>query len=129
MKMVRDKESPPMIPFVGTIQKRLFRDTGRFGLFSFGYYEFGSENEINRDFCGVYQMRNCSEGRVPCKMRFQISRESKPTPARVARWTKFSEGVLAWQALTDEQKAVYNKKAIGKHRTGFNVYMTKHMLS
>ena len=128
-KLIHIKGGSPIIPFVKTIQKRLNQDTGRFGLFDYGNYEYGAENEIGRDLDGVYQMRNCVEGRIPVKMRFQKTREETPTEARVAGWTKFAAAISAWQALTDEQKAVYNERAKGKSKTGNNIFISEYMLS
>jgi len=128
-KLLKYKGAPRAIPFIKTIRNRLYRDTGRFGLFNYGNYEFGAENEIGRDFDGVYQMRNCVEGKIPVKMRFQLTREETPTAPRVANWNKFAAAVAAWQALTDEQKKVYNDRAKGTNKTGFNLYIKEYMLS
>lgn len=128
-KLLRYKGAPRAIPFIKTIRNRLFRDTGRFGLFQFGDYEFGSLNSLGRDFDGVYQMRHGLDGYIPVKMRFQETREEVATPARVANWNKFKSAVAAWQSLTDEQKKVYNDKAKGTSRTGNNLFIREYMLS
>jgi len=128
-KLLRVKGAAPSVPFVKTIRNRIYHDTGRFGLFNYGNYEFGAENEIGRDLDGVYQMRDCVEGKIPVKMRFQLTREETPTEARVANWTKFAEAVAAWQALTDEQKKVYNDRAKGTSKTGNNIFISEYMLS
>ncbi|OGY41926.1 MAG: hypothetical protein A2Y67_03855 [Candidatus Buchananbacteria bacterium RBG_13_39_9] len=129
MKLVREKGMPPIIPFCGYIAKDLFRDTGRIGLFHFGAYEFGAENEIGRDFDGVYQMRHGRDGRIAVKMRFQKSREEYPTVARVACWNKFAAGMAAWKALTIEQKMVYNEVGKRRKKYGSNLFMKQYMLS
>lgn len=128
-KLIREKGAPPQIPFSGRIQNRVWRDSGRFGLFDYGDYEFGSEGAIGRDWCGVYQMRRCLEGIVPVKMRFQVTREEVATPLRVANWNKFKAAVAAWQALTPEQKAVYNERAKYLPKTGNNIFISEYMLS
>jgi len=128
-KLLRVKGALPIVPFVKTIRNRLYKDTGRFGLFRYGNYEFGAENEIGRDMDGVYQMRHCNEGYIPIKMRFQKTREETPTPARVANWDKFKNAMTEWQALTDEQKAVYNERAKGINKTGHNIFISEYMLS
>ena len=128
-KLIRTKNTPFWPTHTNAIQNKLGSDTGRFGLMHFGVYEFGAENEIGKDAHGVYQMRNCVEGRIPVKMRFQITREQTPTPARVANWSKFADGVSAWQGLTDEQKSVYNDKAKRLLMFGFNLYIREYMLS
>ena len=128
-KLIRTKDTPPFITHTSTIRKRLGKDTGRFGLMHFGIYEYGAQNEIGLAHTGVYQMRKCSEGIIPVKMRFQITREETPTAPRVANWTKFATGVAAWQALTTEQKSVYNERAKSLLMFGFNLFMREYMLS
>lgn len=128
-KLLRIKGAQPAVPFIKTIRNKLNRDTGRYGLFNYGNYEYGAENEIGRDMDGVYQMRNCEEGYIPVKMRFQKTREETPTDARVAVWAKFANAVSGWLALTDEQKAVYNERAKGTNKCGMNIYISEYMLS
>jgi len=128
-KLIRVKGGAPMVPFTKEIRKRLGKDTGRMGLFHYGIYEYGAENEIGRDLDGVYQMRNSIEGRTAVKMRFQKTREETPTEARVAVWNKFANAMSAWQALTDEQKVVYNERAKGIKKTGANIFISEYMLS
>ena len=128
-KLIRVKGALPIVPFIKTIRKRLNKDTGRFGLFHYGNYEYGAENEIGRDMDGVYQMRHCKEGITAVKMRFQKTREETPTAPRVANWNKFRDAMSGWQALTFEQKAVYNNKAKGMNKTGHNIFISEYMLS
>jgi len=127
--LLRYKGAPKTVPRTSTIRNRLGKDTGRFGLFHYGNYEFGSENEIGRDFDGVYQMRHCIEGILPVKMRFQVTREEALSAPRVANWNKFKAAETAWHALTDEQRAVYNIRAKGTTRTGNNLFIREYMLS
>jgi len=129
VKIVKTNSMSGLPSFVSTIRNRLYRDTGRFGLFNFGNYEFGAENAIGRDADGVYQMRPTKNGPVAVKMRFQLTREETPTPARVANWNKFAAGVAAWHLLTDEEKLVYNNKAKGTTKYGFNIFLSEYMLS
>lgn len=49
------------------------------------------------------------------------------TPARLARWQKFRNGVSAWQALTPGEKEIYNRKAEGFNYEGFNFFMSKFL--
>jgi len=128
-KLIRTKNTPFWITHSNAIRKKIGSDTGRFGLMHFGVYEFGAENEIGKDVTGVYQMRKCVEGPRPVKMRFQITREETPTPARVANWNKFRDAMSAWQDLTDEQKSVYNNRAKLLLMFGFNLYIREYMLS
>jgi hypothetical protein len=40
-----------------------------------------------------------------------------------------TDGVLAWQGLTPEQKAFYNIKAKGKGMSGYNLFLREYLLS
>jgi len=49
------------------------------------------------------------------------------TDAQQARREKFAAAVAAWQSLTPEQKEVYNKKAMRKNMSGYNLYLSEYM--
>ena len=51
------------------------------------------------------------------------------TPARLARWKKFRNGVLAWQALSPVQKGTWNKLGDMFNYEGFNRFMSKFLKS
>ncbi|MFA5360330.1 MAG: hypothetical protein WC349_05275 [Patescibacteria group bacterium] len=128
-KLIRTKDAPPMIPFVSRICKKLGNDTGRFGLFHIGNYEYGSENEIGFDFHGVYKMQHCKEGYIPVKTKFRVTNKKTITPAYIASQNKFAGAIPAWRALTAEQKAVYNNRAKRKLMYGYNLFIKEYMLS
>lgn len=128
-KLIRTKDSPPIIPFVGRITKKLGNDTGRIGTFHAGNYQYGSDNEIGFDLHGVYQTRKCIEGKIPVKMRFRKNYKRTYTPALIAHFAKFKSGSIAWKALTDEQRAVYNEKAKIKKVYGYNLFIKEFMKS
>lgn len=126
-KLIRTKEAGPIIPFCKMIKKKLGNDTGRFGHFHLGVYEYGSENELGLDFHGIYQMRACKEGQVPVKMRFRVSNRKTITSAYIASQNKFAGAIPAWRALTDEQRAVYNIRAKKKLMYGYNLFIREYM--
>ena len=128
-KLIRTKDAPPIIPFCKRITKKLGNDTGRFGLFHFGAFEYGSENEIGLDFHGVYQMRHCIEGYIPVKTRFRVTNRKTLTPAIIASQNKFAGAPAAWRALTDSQRVVYNTRAKRKLMYGYNLFIREYMLS
>jgi hypothetical protein len=49
------------------------------------------------------------------------------TPAQLAVWQKFRAGVLAWQALTAEEKKNWNEKAYRIKIEGYNLFMSKYL--
>jgi hypothetical protein len=129
MLINRVKGCPPwMNQFIGA-KKKIGWDTGRFGLFRFGVYEFGAENEIGLDAFGVYQQRMTKKGYRTVKMRFQITREEVRTDNRKANWAKYVEALHGWRDLTAEQKELYNTRVKGLPMNGRNLYVKEYMLS
>ncbi len=110
-------------------RKKLGWDTGRFGLFNYGNYEFGAENEIGLDLFGVYQRRMTKKGYQTVKMRFQLTREEIVTIPRRANWDKYAAALGAWADLTDEQKEVYNIRVKNLPMNGRNLFVKEYMLS
>jgi len=55
-----------------------------------------------------------------------LSSKQTHGPAREAWKEEYKQGVLAWHALTDEQKAYWNGLVVG-YETGFNLFMEAYM--
>ena len=104
-------------------RKRLGHPT-YYGRGTYGVTHYGVRNERY----GIYQQRHCSDGLRTVKMRFYWPHYSQ-SEAIVASRNKFAAAIAAWQLLTTEQKAVYNRRAIGKHKSGYNIYISEYMKS
>lgn len=121
-------------PWAITVRKKfgraVYEENGSiYGTNSYGVHEYGrGESKPETEYHGVYQMRRCKEGYIPVQMRFY-----KPTNPRTAlqqsNRDKIRAGVIAWQALTNEQKLVYNKSAQGQQLTGYNLFIKNFLLS
>lgn len=75
------------------------------------------------DVNGIYQRRTTKlRGRRSIKMVF-YSPTNPRTPAQQANRQRMVQGVPAWLALTDEQKAVYNERAKKLPFSGYNLFM------
>jgi len=94
-----------------------------------GWSKLGDDCEI----MAVYQRRQkrgnywtktnkIKNGRIHCSMNYSIPHNPK-TLAQIEVRTKFAEAVSNWQALTNNEKSVYNKVAIGSHMAGYNLYI------
>ena len=129
MKILRYKGAPKITSFTNRITGQIGKDTGRFGCFHYGIYEYGSECEIGLDAQGVYQMRWCTEGYIPVKMRFPLTVPEASTPKREATWAKYRAALIAWHALTDEQKMAYNIRTKRTRLNGCNLFVREYMLS
>lgn len=75
---------------------------------------------------GIYQMRRHAGGRTCTRIDFYDYVITHTEPQQTNR-EKFAAGVAAWQALTAEQKIPYNKRAIGKHMSGYNLFISEYM--
>lgn len=95
-----------------------------FGILNFGVSLFADFFELS----GIYQ-------RAGCYGKFKLWRKPyfiPPNPRTIPQQTnrqKIADGILAWRDLTTEQKAFYNEKALGKHMSGYNVFLRQFLLS
>lgn len=79
-------------------------------------------------FAGIYRVRRYNGKVYHEKMDFYPYIITHTDPQNVNRG-KFAEAVSAWQALTAEQKAVYNKRAVGRHLFGYHLFLRECMLA
>lgn len=77
---------------------------------------------------GIYQMRRYPCGRVCVREKF-YEPSDQTQPNKIISQQKFADAVLSWQGLTTEQKNQYNKRAIGKHMSGYNLFLRIYMKS
>ena len=80
----------------------------------------------------VKMMMNYSEnesGKVKYYRKdYCIPKNPQSVPQQAQR-AKITAGVLSWQGLTSEQQSVYNKSAIGKRMSGYNLFLKQYLLS
>ena len=96
----------------------------QYGIRIYGGFLYGE----NLSFEGIYQTRPRPKGRIAVRMKFYVPPE---TSARIAnpRRTTFADGVSAWQALSTVQKEFYRLKSMGKHMSGYNVFLHEYLIS
>jgi hypothetical protein len=51
------------------------------------------------------------------------------TPNQLAWQAIYRAGVAEWKNLTKEQQQIYNRKAYGKHMSGYNVFMKEYLIA
>lgn len=130
------------MPFVGypqqilglKIRKRLGRPN-KCGWAICGWAQCGDTN----DFSGVYQQRRPRKGNglagliIFGKQKNFVQKPAWPSQpasaARDAQQAKFKTALLAWQALTNEQKKFYNTYASRISRRGYDYFMSKTLKS
>ena len=55
--------------------------------------------------------------------------KNRRTETQQTNRQKYADGVLAWQGLTGEQKAVYNEKAKNLEMSGYNLFLKLYLHS
>jgi hypothetical protein len=90
-----------------------------YGVFEYGWYNFAA---------GVYRVRHYLGKKYKEKMDFYTYVITHTEGQNVNR-TKFADAVAVWQALTVEQKSVYNKRAVGRHMFGYHLFLREYMLT
>ena len=100
-----------------------FNEDG-YGVAGFGVSHF-AEIKI---FSGIYR-RDPRSGRTKIiRNRYYITKNPRTIPQQANR-QKYADGVLEWQNLTAEQKAVYNAKCRFRGLSGYNLYLKDYLLS
>lgn len=89
----------------------------------FGWSRYGYFSEV----AGIYRVRTYQGKKYKEKMNFYPYVITHTEQQNVNR-SKFANAVSAWQALTSESKAVYNKRAIGRHLFGYHLFIKEYML-
>ena len=91
--------------------------------------KWGNEAEQagNPDF-GIYQLRNCVEGKIVVKEKFYIPANPR-TEIQQANRSLFASAVSSWQSLPLEQRENYNNRAKSKPYSGYNLYIRDFILS
>lgn len=97
-------------------------DMAKFGHARYGFIEFGEQD----DEVGIYQMRKVKEGIRPVKMTFYQPTYKNTTPLMENR-TAFANAISSWQALTAEQKKVYNGRVRRLRMSGYNLYIKEYL--
>ena len=92
------------------------------GIFVLGLDQLGDSILLS----GVYQEKTRWPGWPFSREKYYIPKNPRTDPQQTNRG-KFAAAVAAWQSLTPEQKKAYNKKAVGKHMSGYNLYLSEFM--
>jgi len=77
---------------------------------------------------GIYRTDNVTGTTKFYREPFYITKNPR-TETQQANRQKYADGIAAWQLLTDEQKEIYNKKAIGKRMFGYHLFLKEYLLS
>lgn len=100
----------------------------------------GKPNELGEMWCGwsecgefvpeagVYQVRRSQKGTYNVRMKHYHGANPQTVPQQNNR-SKFAQAIAAWQALSEPEKAVWNKKRYPTRMTGYNRFLRHFMLN
>ena len=131
---------------LSTIPKKRFGRFNQYGTSLYAFSRYGDEDIFlifteygNSRFgiepygnilllSGIYRTDN-----VTGKIRFYREPYYIPynprTPDQQANREKIINAIIDWRGLTDERKTFYNKKAIRKRMSGYNLSLREYLLS
>jgi hypothetical protein len=93
-----------------------------FGNLVFGESKFGDYFQLS----GIYARRWSPTGNKTIRMPYYVPNNPR-TSAQQTNRAKMGDAVVFWQNLTTEQKNAYNRLAVGKHMTGFNLCTSEYL--
>lgn len=106
-----------------------------FGRSMFGFSKYGAEcelfdigNDETINVYGIYKRVTRGPRLIVLREPYYIPRNPRSIPQQAQR-NKMTSAVAEWQALTNNQKSIYNEKAKGKHMYGYNVFLSEYLLS
>jgi len=85
-------------------------------------YAAGAEEQ------GIYQVRTRFDKKTQVKEKLYIPTNPQTGPQQAWRQV-YTDSIVAWHNLTDEQKEIYNENAIGQKMSGYNLFQKEYLLS
>lgn len=77
-------------------------------------------------YAGVYRMYPFGSEHICIREPF-YEPSCQTQPNKIISQNKFAAAILAWQGLTLLQKQVYNKRAVGRNFSGYNLFIRDYM--
>jgi len=102
-----------------------------YGRSFFGFSYYGQDKttmENGTVISGVFRERVSYGKRIKEILPFMYPSNPR-TEEQQANRQKIADGVLTWKNLTEEEKSVYNKEAIGKRMSGYNLFLSEYLKS
>ena len=76
---------------------------------------------------GIYRIRNYGGKKYRERLDF-YDYVITHTETQQNNRSKFADAVFAWQGLAPAEKARYNKRAVGRHYYGYQLFIREYML-
>lgn len=101
----------------------------RFPLGFMVYKKLGRPDKVDPlNVHGIYQRRMLKNGKGYIKMKFYEPTNPRTT-AQQANRQKFTDGMAAWQALTEEEKTTYIKRAKKRNMFGWGLFLREYFIN
>lgn len=98
-------------------------------LTGFGDSVFGLDNYANiLPLSGIYRSDNVTGETKYYREPYYITKNPQSPDQQVQR-QKYADSIIAWKALTQDQKNVYNERAKFKNYSGYNLFQKEYLLS
>lgn len=104
------------------VSRKQFAQKNGYGGETYGSFDYGFYNLAS----GIYRVRRYNGKVYKEKMEFYQYVVTN-TASQIAGRSKFASAVHAWQGLADSIQQGYNKRAIGRHMLGFNLFISEYM--
>ena len=95
-----------------------------YGAGEYGTLHYGEPEEI----AGIYRVRHYNGKVYHERMNFFVQKITH-TAGQNAQRAKYTVAYTAWRALSESEKVVYNKKAVGRHYYGYHLFMKENLKS
>lgn len=95
----------------------------------YGSRKYGAHKyATGADYFGIYQVRTRYGHQVVVKQKLYVP--TNPQTGIQQAWRQiFTDAIVAWQGLTDDQKIDYNTRAKFKNLSGYNLFLKEYLLS
>jgi hypothetical protein len=88
----------------------------------------GKLDGVPPEIRGIYQQRMTRKGKRTIKMKMYAPTNPQTVLQQTNR-QKFADAVIAWQALTNEEKNVYNQLKYPDQMSGYNKFISQYLKS
>jgi len=117
------------------VAKKKFGGWPQYGTSQFGYSHFGDDDvsiEVVGQppilLSGIYRTDNVTGQTRNYRQPYRIVRNPR-SELQQANRQKMADGVIAWRGLTDYEKNQYNKNAVRKGMSGYNLFLHEYLRS
>lgn len=111
--------------FCSDSASKRFGIPNQYGQIIYGISKYG---EVN-DFAGIYQTRHGKKSGKFVVREVFYAPKSQIQPNKVITQGIFRNAVIAWQALTTEQKEIYRARVKRLDMSGYNLFLKEYLLS